>query len=216
MLIAGIDEAGRGSLLGPLVIGCLIINDKDKIKLEELGVKDSKMLSSKRRSILYSEIKSIAYKIIIKRITPKMINNKNLNRLELDAVMHILKRVKVDEIYIDSFDRKPRRLEELIKSRISYDAKVYAEHKADANNIVVGAASIIAKVKRDDAINNLRVYGDIGSGYPSDPATIRFVTEWIRKHNTYPEFVRRRWKTMKRINDILQLQLHDPYQTVLD
>ncbi len=217
MLIAGIDEAGRGSLLGPLVIGCLIIRDEDESKLGELGVRDSKMLSSKKRSILYKEIRSIAYKIMIKRITPRMIDeSKNLNRLELDAITSILKKVNVDEIYIDSFDRKPRRLEYILKDRLDYNPKIYAEHKADADNIVVGAASIVAKVTRDKAIDRLRVHGEIGSGYPSDEHTINFVREWLKEHKTYPVFARKRWKTMQRINDILQLQVRDPYQMVLD
>ncbi len=215
MLIAGIDEAGRGSLLGPLVIGCVIIRDDDINKIRDLGVKDSKLLTRTKRSMLYKEIRKIAHKVMIKNITPKLIDTTNLNRLELDAIVYLLKRVKVDEIYIDSFDRKPRRLEDNIKSRIGYDARVHAEHKADLNNIIVSAASIIAKVNRDNAIDNLKVYGDIGSGYPSDKHTIRFVMEWIKKHKRYPEFARKRWKTMQRI-DIEQLQLRDPYQTVLD
>lgn len=216
MLIAGIDEAGRGSLLGPLVIGCVIINDRDKSRLEELGVKDSKMLTRAKRSLLYREVRKIANKIMIRRITPKMIDTRiNLNKLEVDAIVDILKRVKVDEIYIDSFDRKPRRLEGRLKNRLNYNAKIYAEHKADVNNIVVGAASIIAKVNRDNAIDRLKVYGEVGSGYPSDEHTIRFVKEWVKKYKKYPAFVRKRWKTMERI-DIAQLQLHDPYQTVLD
>ncbi|RMF30468.1 MAG: ribonuclease HII, partial [Candidatus Nitrosothermus koennekii] len=90
-----------------------------------------------------------------------------------------------------------------------------AEHRADANNIVVGAASIIAKVNRDKEIDRLRVYGNVGSGYPSDEITIKFVEEWMKKNKQYPEFLRKSWKTMKRI-DILQSQLHDPYQKVLD
>jgi ribonuclease HII len=215
MLIAGIDEAGRGSLLGPLVIGCVIIRDDDINKIRDLGVKDSKLLTRTKRSMLYKEIRKIAHKVMKRNITPKLIDTTNLNRLELDAIAYLLKRVKVDEIYIDSFDRKPRRLEDRLKDRLDYDTKIKAEHKADRNNMIVGAASIIAKVNRDKAIDRLRDHGDIGSGYPSDKYTIKFVKDWINKYKTYPTFARRRWKTMQRIY-IEQLQLHDPYQTVLD
>lgn len=216
MLICGIDEAGRGSLLGPLVIGCLIIGDDRIDRLEELGVKDSKMLSRRRRSILYKEISKLAYKIIIKKISPEVIDNNNLNKLELDAIMSMLKMVKIDEIYIDSFDRKPKRLEERLRDKLDYNAKIHAEHKADINNIVVSAASIIAKIQRDIEINKLRVYGEIGSGYPSDKHTVEFVRRWMEEHKSYPVFARSRWKTMNKINDTLQAQLRDPYQTVLD
>jgi ribonuclease HII len=216
MLIAGIDEAGRGSLLGPLVIACIIINDEKIRYLEDIGVKDSKMLSRKKRLELYKEIKGIADKIIIKKITPKAIDARtNLNRLELDTIANILKNVRLEEIYIDAFYRNPTRIVEMLSNRLCYNPKIYAEHRADANNLVVGAASIIAKVNRDKEIDKLRVYGNVGSGYPSDEITIKFVEEWIRKNRQYPEFVRKSWKTMKRI-DILQPQLHDPYQKVLD
>ncbi|GIU70735.1 MAG: ribonuclease HII [Candidatus Nitrosocaldaceae archaeon] len=216
MLVAGIDEAGRGSLLGPLVIACIIIND-DKIKyLKEIGVKDSKMLSRKKRLELYEEIKEVADKMIIKKITTKAIDARtNLNRLELDTIANILKNVRLEEIYIDSFYRNPKKIVEVLANRLCYNPKIYAEHRADANNIVVGAASIIAKVNRDKEIDKLRVYGNVGSGYPSDEITIKFVEEWIKKNKQYPEFVRKSWKTMKRI-DISQSQLHDPYQKVLD
>lgn len=216
MLVAGIDEAGRGSLVGPLVIACLIINNNNIKYLEEIGVKDSKMLSRKKRLELYKEIKKIADKVIIKKLTPKVIDARtNLNRLELYTIANILKDVRIDEIYIDSFYRKPKKLEDTLANMLCYKTRIYAEHKADANNLVVGAASIIAKVNRDKEIDKLRVYGNIGSGYPSDEVTIKFVEEWIKKNKHYPEFVRKSWKTIKRI-DTLQSRLHDPYQKVLD
>ncbi len=218
MMIAGIDEAGRGSLLGPLVMGCVIINDNDISLLRELDVKDSKMLKRSKRVFLYNKIRSISNKVIVRKINVKSIDKRvySINRLEADMVIDILKHNTVDTLYIDSFDIRPKRLEEFITDKIDYNIKVYAEHKADINYPVVSAASIIAKVERDNAIDKLRVYGNIGSGYPSDDLTIKFVKEWVIKHKRYPPFVRMTWKSIERINDTLPIQMRDLYQKALD
>ncbi len=206
-LIAGVDEAGRGSLLGPLVIACVIVREEHLERLKSIGVRDSKVLTRRKRALLYREIKNIADNVAIKRIKPKEIDERScsLNMLELYAIASILKRVRADEIYIDSFDVNPRRLESRLARMLGYYAMVHANHKADDNYLVVSAASIIAKVERDNAIDRLRMYGEIGSGYPSDIRTLNFVIDWIKEHNRYPEFARCSWKTMQRILHTLQL-----------
>ncbi|PXF61170.1 MAG: hypothetical protein C4B59_05320 [Candidatus Methanogaster sp.] len=78
--------------------------------------------------------------------------------------------------------------------------KITARHKADATYPIVAAASIIAKVQRDRAVRTLgREVGDFGSGYPSDPKTIRFMREWFREHKSFPEWVRHSWKTTSNV-----------------
>jgi ribonuclease HII len=218
MMIGGIDEAGRGSLLGPLVIACVIIDDNNISLLKEIGVKDSKMLKRDKRALLYNKIKDISKKVIVRKINAKNIDNRiySLNRLEAEVIIDILEHNKVNIAYIDSFDTKPKRLAEFIANNMDYNIKIYAEHKADINYPIVSAASIIAKIERDKAIDKLRVYGNIGSGYPSDYRTINFVKEWVIKHKRYPSFVRVSWKSIKKINDTLPIQTRDPYQKVLD
>ncbi|MEM4274728.1 MAG: ribonuclease HII [Candidatus Nitrosocaldaceae archaeon] len=213
MLIAGIDEAGRGSIIGPLVIAYVIVKEEDLSLLRSLGVKDSKMLSKKKRSTLANEIEKIAHKIVVRELSAREIDNRStLNKLELNAIIELIDRARSDFIYIDSFDVKTDRLEKIIAESIEYDATIHASHKADRDNLVVSAASIIAKVNRDNAIEKLRCYGSIGSGYPSDPYTREFVANCM-SNNFYPEFIRYSWKSVK---NILQLPLHDPYQKVLD
>ena len=220
MLIAGIDEAGRGSLLGPLVIACVIIKDDDLAKLKSIGVKDSKALSKRRRAILYERIKDIA-KLLIKVIDAKSIDefrrNASINNLELIAIAELLSKDKIDKAYIDSFDPKPRRLEDRLKSILDYDCIIVANHREDKTNPIVSAASIVAKVVRDHHIDRLKaIYGEVGSGYPSDNITREFIKAWIIKHKSYPEFARITWKSMDKITRSLQLSMHDPYQMALD
>jgi ribonuclease HII len=85
---------------------------------------------------------------------------------------------------------------------VPFDVKIISEHHADRRYPIVSAASILAKVKRDALVKELRVnYGDFGSGYPSDPKTIKFLTNWFKMHGSYPDFVRKSWKTLKNLRN---------------
>lgn len=78
--------------------------------------------------------------------------------------------------------------------------KLISEHHADRVYPVVSAASIIAKVTRDEAVAVLhQQYGDFGSGYITDPKTLDFLRQWRRTHESYPPIVRVSWKTIKEI-----------------
>jgi ribonuclease HII len=123
-----------------------------------------------------------------------------LNRLEAKAMAKVIAILKPDTVYVDASDILADRFAEHIQENLTFSPEIVSEHKADLKYPVVGAASIIAKVERDKAISQLQQkHGNIGSGYPSDTKTIKFLEDWIRKFGSYPDFVRKSWKTAKRI-----------------
>jgi len=204
--ILGIDEAGRGCVMGPLVIAGVLINPKDQPRLLELGVKDSKLLSAHRRETLVGEIRRIAISTHMVKLTPKEIdkavNNRKrlhkLNRLEARTMAEVIQTLKPDIAIVDAPDVLPHRYRRHIKECLPFPVQVISEHQADRNYPVVSAASIIAKVERDHAIEELKVqYGDFGSGYMSDPKTKNFLFKLARECSEYPDFVRRSWKPAK-------------------
>jgi ribonuclease HII len=201
MKCLGIDEAGRGPVIGPLVVcGVAIENDRMKY-LERLGIKDSKKVTPKRRIILSRKIQKIAEYHLVK-ITAKDIDlmrskDVNLNQIEKIAINRIIRNCSPHTCIIDCMDVNTQRLESEI-SEVNPDIRIIAEHKADENHIIVGASSIIAKVERDAEIQKIKKeYGDIGSGYPSDPQTIKFLKN-IPYHEL-PDFVRHSWATVERM-----------------
>lgn len=208
MLVGGVDEAGRGCVVGPLAVAGVSIESEKLRDLGELGVKDSKMLSAKQRDALYPEIIKLCQGVEVSRIPPKMIDRyvsrgkkyRRLNYLETIHMAKVIDALAVEEVFIDAPDVNPPRfkteLEELLLSR----PRITAEHKADVNYAVVSAASIIAKVERDKDVAELRdIHGDFGSGYPSDPDTIAFLESWVKSKSSQPEFARKSWKTWARI-----------------
>jgi len=203
MLIAGVDDAGRGSVIGPLTIAGVSMREEQLPMLTQLGAKDSKLLSPHRREVLAVEIKHLSYNYHIEKLTPKQIddvvfNGKRLfrlNRLEAQTMAKVIDTLKPDAAYVDASDVNEQRFKEHILECLTRKISIISEHKADRNYPIVGAASILAKVERDKEIEKLKdIYGDFGSGYPSDPRTMRFLEECAQKWTEYPEFVRRSWK----------------------
>lgn len=212
MKLAGIDEAGRGPVIGPMVIAAVVVDERNVSKLEELGVKDSKKLTSKRRERLFDEIIALLEDYVILELWPEEIDSRQgtLNEFEVENFVKALNSLKVrpDVIYIDAADVKEARFGEDIRKRLDFEAKIIAEHKADDKFVPVSAASIIAKVTRDRAIEKLKErYGEIGSGYPSDPRTRTFLEEYYREHGEFPPIVRRSWKTLKKIEEKLRAEI---------
>ena len=202
--LAGIDEAGRGPVIGPMVIAAVVV-DEDKVpELEGLGVRDSKRLTPKRRERLFDEIIALLDDYVILELWPEEIDSREgtLNEFEVENFVKALNSLKVrpDVIYIDAADVKEARFGEDIRKRLNFEAEIIAEHKADDKFVPVSAASILAKVTRDRAIEQLKEeYGEIGSGHPSDPRTRAFLEEYYRQHGEFPPIVRRGWKTLKKI-----------------
>lgn len=208
MIISGVDEAGRGSVIGPLVVAGVSIEEKDLQKLVDLGVKDSKLLSPQKREELATEIRKMALICHVVFLTPAEIDTvveskrklHKLNRLEAKAMARIITILKPDLAYVDASDVLAERFGEHIAEQLDFATKIVSEHKADLTYPIVSAASIIAKVERDQAISQLNQrYGNLGCGYPSDPKTINFLEDWTTKFGSYPDFVRKSWKTAKRI-----------------
>ena len=200
MLVCGVDDAGRGSVLGPLVIAGISI-EKSKIKhLVEIGVRDSKQLSPKSRENLYEKILSLVNGYYVAKIPPSTIDksvSKNLlNQLEANYMAKVIKKLGAQSSYVDSCDVNPKRFGVNI-SNLAKTGKIISSHHADRKYPVVSAASIIAKVNRDRAIEKLRKNHDLGSGYPSDSKTMNFIKEWISQNGDVPVFVRKSWKPVK-------------------
>ncbi|MFH1450689.1 MAG: ribonuclease HII, partial [archaeon] len=202
-LILGIDEAGRGAVLGPLVIaGALIEEDRAK-ELVKLGVRDSKKLSPKQRADLYHRIRSKIKSHRIIKVQPEEIDaNKkaegNLNALELSHMAKIINELKPDVVYLDSIEANTMAVVSKLSPQLRVDCKIIAEIKADDTYPIVSAASILAKVDRDDAVAALKpLYGELGSGYPSDVVTQTFLRNWLNDHNDFPKIVRKTWETIE-------------------
>jgi len=210
MLVAGVDDAGRGPIIGPLVIAGVLLDEKELDKLKTLGVKDSKLLSPKRREHLAIDIKRIAARYCSESLSPEQIDKvvetgrklHRLNRLEADVMAKIIEALRPDVAYVDASDVLADRFKAHIIEKLAFQVEIVSEHKADAKYPIVSAASIIAKVERDRAIQELAdKYGDMGSGYVTDPKTIAFLERWLATHGSYPRFVRKSWKPAKRLRN---------------
>jgi len=102
--------------------------------------------------------------------------------------------------YVDACDVNIFRYAEMVRCNLEHNCEIVSEHHADEKYLVVSAASIIAKVTRDRAIKTLaKKYGEIGSGYPSDPVTIRYLSGYIDEHRTPPPLARKSWKTVSNL-----------------
>ncbi len=205
LCIAGVDEAGRGPVIGPLVIAGIVVKEEHSEALVEWGVRDSKDLTRRKREALELSIRRIALQVEVMEISAAEIDTRrsakrSLNDLEAEWMAIILQQLQWDVAYVDAADVVAERYGRTIQARLETEKTIVSEHKADQNYPVVAAASILAKVRRDRRISELHNrYGDFGSGYPSDPLTRRFLREWIAKYGTFPEIVRHSWETARKI-----------------
>jgi ribonuclease HII len=205
VFVGGIDEAGRGPVIGPMVMAIAVIDDMDKLK--NVGVRDSKELSPQGRSRLLNVLRSILtymdYEVIEPETIDRYVYLNALNKLEAEVAVKLIGRalriVNLVRVYIDSPDPNAKRYGDLIRRSVG-SVEVISMNKADKLIPIVSAASIIAKVTRDSIIEELhREYGDFGSGYPSDPRTIGFLRNWVREYGDLPPIVRRSWSTIRRL-----------------
>ena len=201
MKICGIDDAGRGSMIGPLVIAGITIEKKNLKKLKSLGVRDSKKLTRKSREILYKKIIKNVDDYYVVKIPPKTIDHSvfkhNLNHLEAKNMAKIVTKLNPAVSYVDSCDVDYKRFGKEI-SLLSSKAKIKSYHHADSRFVAVAAASIIAKVTRDRAIHRLNKNFDLGSGYPSDKKTIKSIKKLL-SNNKSESFIRFSWKPVQKI-----------------
>jgi len=202
MKILGIDEAGRGPVIGPLVICGVLVRDEFLSELSRIGVKDSKLLSPQKRQKLKKIIECISEEYQLIYLSPKVIDQYIINYLELKATVKLIDKFSPDKVFIDAPTRWCVNYKRKIKNLLTLkkNVELVVENFADINYPVVSAASILAKVARDEKIKKLsKKYGALGSGYPSDEKTIFFLKECIRLKGEFPEIVRKKWKTAQRL-----------------
>ena len=197
MRVAGIDEAGKGPVIGPMVVCGICCDESYLRKLEQLNVQDSKKLSPERREVLARKIREFCNVHIIK-IQPEEIDKCNINDLLKRSYVEIIKKLNPDLAIVDSPDIKPERLKLYLEKETGI--KTIAIHKADEKFVIVSAASIIAKVERDKEVEKLKqIYGEFGSGYASDKRTIEFLKNYFLNYGKLPPIVRKKWKTVSKI-----------------
>ena len=204
LLVCGVDDAGRGPLLGPLVIAGVCVKKDDVHKLSRLGVRDSKLHTPADRRRLYHMIKRIAHSHYWVCIPPRSIDasvrTRCLNGLEARYMARVISKLNPDAAYIDSCDVNAARFGQKVSDSVSEKCRVMSYHHADSRFVVVSAASILAKVTRDAAIMRLaKKYPGIGSGYPSDSRSVSFVRSYHAQYGMVPSFVRKSWLTVRRI-----------------
>ena len=197
-MICGVDEAGKGSVLGPLVIAAVSTPSEDVF--DDIPVKDSKLIPAKERERLSSLIRKRC------RVTTVKIDAHEIDAIRLGMTLNTcvarahakaINRLVPDIAYVDACDVNPFRYAEMVRSTLVRDCEIVSEHHADSTFKIVSAASIIAKVTRDREIRKLaKTYGEIGSGYPSDPTTVAYLSSYIDEHRHPPPIARKSWKTV--------------------
>jgi ribonuclease HII len=211
-IFAGVDEAGRGPVLGPLVVACAVTDDP--AGLAAAGVRDSKAMSAAARERLEPELKRRLRGFALVVLEPAQIDERrerqSLNAIEGDAfVLAVTQAAKaagarrLDVLEADAADAHEPNFRAMLVKGLAKHAdelrvgRVVAEHKADVRYPAVSAASILAKVERDRRVRDLgvQVGAQIGSGYPHDAVTLRFLREYIKTNGDVPPFARRSWKT---------------------
>ncbi|MFH8092462.1 MAG: ribonuclease HII [Candidatus Aenigmatarchaeota archaeon] len=206
----GLDEAGRGAVIGPLVICGLIVEEDKESELRKIGVRDSKELSPKKREELAKEIESIAENIIVLQVSACNIDSMrrsglNLNQIEAIKMADAINMLLPDKVIIDTPSYNSNKFKDFLKSKLNEEAKksiFVFENYADKKYPVVSAASIIAKVERDKKIEELKKkFGfDFGVGYSHDPKTIEFLEKLARENNgKMPKNIRTTWETVQEI-----------------
>ena len=210
MKICGIDEAGKGPVIGPLVVCGIMVDEKDIPKLREIGVKDSKLLTPRARESLAEQLERFV-KYSFQVITPQEIDeamrseSSNLNWLEAVKIAMIINDLKPDRAILDCPSNNIESYKKYLKVYIN-DPKLdlHASHKAESKFEVVAAASILAKTMREREVAAIKaaIGLDFGSGYPADPRTKEFIEMHADNH---PDIFRHEWATMKRRKGMTKL-----------
>ncbi len=214
-MIVGVDEAGRGPVVGPLVIGVFACLKEEEVNLRKMGVKDSKMLGEAIREKLALKLKHrphVLVEVSAEEITREMRRKVSLNELEAkkvaEGIMKINEELKkskqeINTVFVDSPDPVATKFERRIRKYLPEKLKalkMVSENKADVKYVVVGAASILAKSLRERRVSEIaqELGGDFGSGYPSDERTMRFVKR-RQKDARLQKYLRHEWETIKKL-----------------
>lgn len=206
MKVLGLDEAGRGPVIGSMFIGGFMTEEVD-IELEDLDVKDSKKLSDKKREGLRDQLEDYG-EVFLKEISGSEIDElrevMSLNEIEIQAFADVIERADPDKVIIDLPEPNAEKFIGKLKRELPQKfggIKFVAEHGADDKFPIVSAASIAAKSARESHIEKLhQKYGyDFKSGYPHDKPTINFLETYLEEKGELPPETRRSWSTAERI-----------------
>jgi ribonuclease HII len=198
----GVDEAGRGPVIGPLVVAAVMVEDDGP--LLRMGVRDSKRLSRGRRAELFcaiTDVSEVEVVVLDHDEIDRRRANTSLNYIEAQAFAKALSRFKGSEVFVDAADVNPERFGRAICECLGFELEMTCEHKADERFPVVSAASIVAKETRDRVIDDIcqELGQEVGSGYSSDPVTLAFLENWISEKGNLPPYTRRSWDTSRRL-----------------
>jgi ribonuclease HII len=212
--IMGVDEAGRGPVIGPMVVCGAHIDQRALSTIESMGLKDSKKLTAKKREAFAAELKEmLEFELVVlppDTIDARVGSEENLNMLEVNCFADAIRAVKPGTAYVDACDVNAERFGFNIRRSLDFDLEIVSCHEADDIYPIVMAASILAKVHRDALIIEIseKLGEDVGSGYPNDPVTIEFLKSYYRKNKKLPDCARKSWKTANAIiADCLQARL---------
>lgn len=201
-MICGLDEAGRGPVIGPLVVAGVKVEDDDELK--ELKVKDSKKLSPGRREKLEKKIKESsihALRVVPAEEIDALRKEINLNQLEANVFASVIDELHESTmtIYVDAASTDEEQFSRMIETNSDNDLDLICRHAADESFPVVSAASILAKVRRDEEVQKIeaKIGREIGSGYPSDIRTRDFLRDWVQEYGELPPHTRRSWETAR-------------------
>ena len=203
----GVDEAGKGPVIGPMVAAAVRAAEAD---LPD-GIDDSKRLTAATRESIATQLReSPAVAVGLGVVTTDEIDDPetDMNSLTVAAQVRALGDVAADgdHTLVDAGDVSESRFARRVADGVA-DAgtdteggvaiDVTAEHGADEASQLVGAASIIAKVERDSRIDAIgeNYDRDVGSGYPSDPTTREFLADYVDRHGELPACARASWAT---------------------
>lgn len=214
----GIDEAGRGPALGPMVYGCCCWPISLKETLSSIGFFDSKQVTKENREYFYGILQQLNKKCLYieeKILHPAVLSDsmlrttgENLNQISYSTVFFLIKsalsKLNILKVYVDTVG-KPQFFTKLLEEEFALSPQLdfTATEKADAKFPVVSAASIVAKVNRDYCVENWQfkensqISRNFGSGYPSDPYTVKWLEESCDQVFGYGDFVRYSWKTIQ-------------------
>jgi len=214
----GIDDAGRGPVIGPMIVAGCIIHEEHEEELREAGVKDSKLLTQKKREELEVKIKEIAHSYSVRVVDPDTITETNiaglkLNELEASMSADVINELNIIEdamfVVLDCPSPNLEAWGNYLKAKVDKlnNLEISSEHKADLNHISAGCASILAKCERERQMAMLNEeYPGIGSGYPSDPKTKAFLAKYATEHADKGIF-RKTWKTYQKAIETTQSTL---------
>ncbi|XP_029545466.1 ribonuclease H2 subunit A-like [Salmo trutta] len=223
----GIDEAGRGPVLGPMVYGICFCPVAKKEDLKDLKVADSKTLTEAQREDLFRKLDEAKSFVgwALQILSPNTISTSmlqrskyNLNALSHDAAIGLVQfaldsGVQLKEVFVDTVGPAEKYQEKL--SQRFPGVEVTVRPKADSLFPIVSAASICAKVARDHSVKDWNfpedlgeVDADYGSGYPNDPKTKAWLLKELDPVFGYPQFVRFSWSTTQTLLDSKAVTVH--------